>query len=203
MAQACRHPAAGVGTRGENAGLPAGFLPGWWSLVKIASVLTLLPAESTCRVLSLNPRTASLRACCRPPLCAAAGRALYPWVRQGWEPDGPRDASDAWQRTCRSSERSGVGEREGFSEAEMAAAAVYRSDCGRAARGVLGCPRDRGVLCDRLLPAGDLPRPLGRPESGWGTGCAQRSGSGDTDLRGCVPVPLAAGTEEDSERAWR
>jgi len=55
MAQACRHPAAGVGTRGENAGLPAGFLPGWWSLVKIASVLTLLPAESTGRVPVAEP----------------------------------------------------------------------------------------------------------------------------------------------------
>ena len=90
-----------------------------------------------------------------------------------------------------------------LSEVETAAAAVFWSGCRRAARGVLGCPGHRGVLRDQLLPAGELPGKLGRPESGWGAGRAQRSGSGDTDLRWRVPVPLAAGAEEGSKRARR
>ena len=176
--------------------------------MKIVSALTLSPAESTSSVPVAEPSDG-----------ISAGLVSTTAVRSGWSclasvgaPGlgtwrhrvprllalGRMAADVSVQR-----EEWSLGRREEFSEAETAVAVVYRSDCGRAARGVVGCPGDRGVLCGRLLPAGDLPRPLGRPESGWGTGCAQRAGSDHTDLRRCVPVPLAAGTEEGSERARR
>jgi len=49
-----RTPGSGSASRWKCR-LPAGFLPGWWSLVKIVSALTLSPAESTSSVPVAEP----------------------------------------------------------------------------------------------------------------------------------------------------